>query len=72
MSEPLKAAWRGQRHFPNSNDRNTEQSHDDVGTSPRCPTEVIENKPICLCFPCCVRDLSCLGLALLPTHHVMS
>src|SRR5258706_5044093 len=40
--------------------------HDDIGTSPRCPTEVIENEPICLCFPCCIRDLSCLDLALLP------
>src|SRR5258706_13961874 len=39
---------------------------DDMGTSPRCPTKVIENKPICLCFPCCMRDLSCLDLALLP------
>src|SRR6266853_516589 len=47
--------------------------HDDIGTSPRCPTEVIENKPICLCFPCCIRDLSCLDLALLPPHisHVL-
>src|SRR6266849_3502562 len=33
---------------------------------PRCPTKVIENKPICLCFPCCIPDLSCLDLALLP------
>src|SRR5260370_836021 len=47
--------------------------HDDIGTSPRCPTKVIENKPICLCFPCCIRDLSCLGLALLPhaSRHVL-
>ena len=47
--------------------------HDDIGTSPRCPTEVIENKPICLCFPCCIRDLSCLDLALLPhaSRHVL-
>src|SRR5216684_5242027 len=47
--------------------------HDDIGTSPRCPTEVIENKPICLCFPCCIRDLSCLDLALLPPRisHVL-
>src|SRR5258708_17578554 len=40
--------------------------HDDIGTSPRCPTEVIENKPICLSFRCCIRDLRCLNLALLP------
>jgi hypothetical protein len=26
MIEPLKAAWRGQRHFPSSNDRNAKQS----------------------------------------------
>src|SRR5882762_959571 len=47
--------------------------HDDIGTSPRCPTKVIENKPICLCFPCCTRDLSCLDLALLPhaSRHVL-
>src|SRR5882762_8033217 len=47
--------------------------HDDIGTSPRCPTKVIENKPICLCFPCCMRDLSCLDLALLPhaSRHVL-
>ena len=38
-----------------------------------CPTEVIENKPICLCFPCCIRDLTCLDLALLPPRisHVL-
>src|SRR5260370_17617013 len=47
--------------------------HDDIGTSPRCPTKVIENKPICLCFPCCIRDLSCLCSALLPhaSRHVL-
>jgi len=47
--------------------------HDDIGTSPRCPTKVIENKPICLCFPCCMRDLSCLDLALLShaSRHVL-
>src|SRR5260370_16932267 len=46
---------------------------DDIGTSPRCPTKVIENKPICLCFPCCIRDLSGLDLALLPhsSRHVL-
>src|SRR5260370_12409807 len=45
--------------------------HDDIGTSPRCPTEAIE--PICLCFPCCIRDLTCLDLALLPRpiSHVL-